>query len=66
MIVVVLKRQRFEDNKSEKSELKVSKCQCASEHDNKEEQSLDKYEGECKGKDIEYVPLPFIAPSLPP
>ncbi len=34
-------------------------------HNNKEGQSLDKYEGKGKGEDVRYVPLPFVTPPPP-
>ncbi len=62
-MAAMLKRQQFEDSKSEETEPRVSKCQHVGIHDDEEEQSLDKYEGE--KEDVRYVPLPFIAPPPP-
>ena len=39
----MLKRQRFKDSESDVTELRVSKYPRIDEHDNKEEQSSDKY-----------------------
>ncbi len=62
-MVAVLKRQRFEDNKSEETEPRVSKRQRVGMHDDEKGLSLDKYEDE--GEDVGYVPLPFVAPPPP-
>ncbi len=35
-MIAVLKRQQFEDSKSEETELRVSKCQCVGVHDDEE------------------------------
>ena len=42
-------------------ESRGSKCQRLYMHDNKEKKSLDKFKGEGKREDIEYVFLLFIA-----
>ncbi len=63
-MAVVLKRQRFEDSKSEETEPRVSKRQRIGMHDDEEGQSLDQYKGEGEREDIRYVPLPFV--TLPP
>ena len=62
-ILAVLKYQQFEDNRSDKTKLKDSKCQRLDAYDNKEGENLDKLEGKDKGEgeDIGYTPLPFIA-----
>ncbi len=62
-MVMVLKRQRFEDSKSEETEPKVPKHQRMGMHNDKERLSLDKYKDE--RKNVKYVPLPFVAPSPP-
>ena len=49
----MLKRQQFKDNESDIMEPKTSKWLHVDEHDNKEKQGLDKYQG----KDGKYVPL---------
>ncbi len=56
----MLKRQQFKDSKSEETEPRISKRQQVGVQDTEEGLSLDEYEGE--GKDVEYVPLPFVAP----
>lgn len=61
----MLKRQQFEDNKSDKTVLRVEKCQHLNKHDDKEWQSLDKYEGECEGEANRYILLPFNIFLLP-
>ncbi len=62
-MAALLKRQQFEDSKSEETEPRVSKRQRMSVHDDEEGLSLDEYEGE--GEDVGYVPLPFVAPPSP-
>ncbi len=63
---MVLEREQFENSVSKKTKPRVSKCQCMGMHDDEKGQSLDKYDGKGEGKDIRYVPFPFIAPlSLP-
>ncbi len=42
-------------------ELSVSKCQRIDIYDNKEEQILDKYEGEDEGEDDGYILFFFVA-----
>lgn len=59
----MLKRQWFEDNESDKTELSISKRQRLDVHNDKERQGLNKYKNESKGK--RYVPFPFITPFLP-
>ncbi len=58
----MLKRQQFEDSGSNKTEPKSSKRQQLDSHDDEEGEGLDKFESEGEGKDIRYVPLPFVAP----
>lgn len=53
----MLKCQQFKDNASDKMESSISKYHM---HDNEEEQSLDKYESEDKGK--RYILFSFITP----
>lgn len=57
----ILKCQQFESSRSNKIESKSWKYQCLDIRDNEEEQGLDKYKGKDEGKDIEYIPLLFIA-----
>ena len=65
-ILAMLKRQRFEDNKSDETKQRRSKHQhlhnCDNEEgnglDNEERNGLDKDEGEIKG--YKYIPPPFI------
>lgn len=45
-MLAVLKHQQFEDSESDAMEPRLSKCQCTDEYDNKEGQSLNKYESE--------------------
>ena len=59
---IVLKRQRFENSRSDKMELRGLKRQRLDLRNNEEEKSLDEFEGEGEGKGIGYVPFPFIAP----
>ncbi len=59
----MLKRQWFEDSKSEKTEPWVSKRQRIGVHNNEKGLSLDKYEDE--GRNVRYVPLLFVAPLSP-
>lgn len=58
-IPAVLKNQRFKDNRSDKTELKGSKCQQLNVHDNESGQCLDEYEVE--SKDNRYILLLFKA-----
>ena len=60
-----LKRQRFKDSGSDKTEPKSSKRQRLDTHDNEERKILDKFEGEGEGKNTRYVPFPFVANPLP-
>ena len=57
-MLAVLKCQQFEDNKSDKTELKGSKCQRLDKCDNEEGNNLDKNEDKIKG--IKYVSLHFV------
>ena len=41
--IAALKRQQFEDDKSDVMELRISKRLCVDTHDNEEGQGLDKY-----------------------
>ena len=54
----MLKRQRFKDSESDKTEPKRLKRECLDERDNKKGNSLDKDKGEME--DARYVPSPFI------
>ena len=56
----MLKRQQFDDNESNETEPRDSKCQQLNVHNDKEEKSLDKFEDEGKGEDIKYIPLLFV------
>ena len=58
----VFKHQRFEDNGSNKIELRGSKHQRLDLRDDEEEEGLDKFEGKSEGEDIGYVLFLFIAP----
>ena len=60
-----LKRQQFEDSRSDKTESRGSKRQRLDTYDNEEEENLDKFEGEGKGENTGYIPFPFIANPLP-
>lgn len=44
-ILVVLKYQQFEDNKSDPTEPKISKSQCMDAYNNEKRKGLDKYKG---------------------
>ena len=56
----MLKYQRFEDSGNKKTELCL-KYQQLDTHDNEKGESLDKFEGKSKGKNIRYFLLFFIA-----
>ena len=57
----MLKSQLFKDNRSDKIKLRGSKHQHLDLRDNKEEEDLDKFEGENKGEGIRYVLFFFVA-----
>ena len=57
----MLKRQQFVDNRSEKTELIGSNCQRLYIYGNEEWESLNKFEGESKRRDIRYVSFHFVA-----
>ncbi len=59
---VMLKRQQFDNNESDKTEPRGSKRQKLDLRDDEKGEGLDEFEGKCKGEDIGYVPLPFVAP----
>ncbi len=58
---IVLKRQRFEDSKSDETEPRGSKRQPLDSRDDEEGEGLDKFEGEGEWEDIEYVPFSCVA-----
>lgn len=58
MILAVLKKQQFKDNGSDKRKSSISKCQRFDVNDNKERESLEKYENKTEGKT--YVIYLFI------
>ena len=53
----VLKRQRFEENGSDKTEPKESKRRCLDDYDDEEENSLDENEGEIESTRCNAVTL---------
>ncbi len=58
----VLKHQRFEDNGIDKTEPRDSIRWRLDLHDDEEGEGLDEFEVEDEGKDIRYIPFPFVAP----
>ena len=56
----MLKRQRFEDSRSDETELKSSKHQELYARDNEKEENLDKFKGKGEEEDIGYVLSFFI------
>ena len=63
---MVLKRQRFEDSGSDKTEKRGSKRQRSDARDDEEGESLDEFDGEDEGENTGYVPLPFVVNLFPP
>ncbi len=57
----MLKCQRFEDSRSDKTEPRGSKHQRLDLRDDEEGEGLDEFEDEGEGKDIEYILFPFVA-----
>lgn len=51
----ILKCQQFKDNKSDKTEFKISKRQYIDVYDNKEGQRLDEYENKSEDKSNKYI-----------
>ncbi len=58
----MLKRQRFKDSGSDKTEPRDSKRQWLNAHNDKEGEGLDEFEGEGEGKNIGYILFLFVAP----
>ncbi len=60
--VAVLKRQRFENSRSNMTEPRGSKRQRLDVRDDEEGEGLDEFESEGEKEDIGYILLPFVAP----
>ena len=58
---MVLKRERFEDSKSDKTEPRGSKRPWLDTRNNEEGESLDKFENESEEKNTRYILFLFIA-----
>ena len=58
----MLKRQQFEDNGSDKMELRGLKYQQLNLHNNEKEKGLNEFESDGKGESIGYVLFSFVAP----
>ncbi len=59
---MMLNHQRFEDNRSDKTELRNSKCEWLYGFDNEEREGLDVFKAESEEEDIGYIPFPLVAP----
>lgn len=59
-MLLILKREKLKDNRSNKMESKGSKCQQLDIYNNKERKDLDKFEDEGKGENIRYISFLFV------
>ena len=59
-MLAILKCQQFKHSRSDKTELRSSKCHQLYMRNDEEKKGLDKFESKSEGEDIRYILFPFI------